>query len=183
MRYLLWFSILAILLAEPLLAAEGRMFELETRPNETTNLFPLWLDLAIPGYGAFHHREYWWALGYASAKISGAWLIYLAVKNHHYWNSVAVAAETRQQREHDTLMFANPQGNGWATAQEFRNRADSAFVMSVYAVLFETLVYGVSLYHTWRLNERQRLKSAPFYRLQNERTGEPRLDLGWQNTW
>lgn len=149
---------------------------------------PAALDLLIPGYGLYSHDRPYWAMSYAGLKLAGAALIYISIKNYRFWNSIEKAAAARDIVEHDPLLFQDPlNSEKYMTHQDIKNKRDQAWLMIVYAGIFEVLVYTVSFSHTWYLASEKKKQVKPFYRLEPEQTGtgsnsaiHPRIDAGLQ---
>ncbi|MCB1201315.1 MAG: hypothetical protein KDK41_11780 [Leptospiraceae bacterium] len=146
-------------------------------------------DLLIPGYGAFYYGKPYWGAAYATGKLAGAAMIFMAVRNYNYWQSVQTAASRvpgavlGAGETSPAVFLANPANSDqYLSPREIQNKVDEAFLLILYASLFEVAVYGFSAWHTWDLGTTQALKNGPLYRFGSEDT-EVRIDLGWQQSY
>lgn len=147
-------------------------------PEKKEILLPVFLDLVIPGYGTFSQKQYLWAGLYAGLKISGMYLIYFTYQNYIYRDSLAKAAEARQAKEYDRLLFQHPRGD-FLTAQQMRNEAQTAYTLFLYAVLAQGILYSISALHTYQLHYEHALNKAFSYEVKQE-PAQIRHDLSWK---
>ncbi|MDH5720121.1 MAG: hypothetical protein OEZ13_05785 [Spirochaetia bacterium] len=124
------------------------------------------LDLIIPGYGMFKTEEYEWGIWYISLKAVGAFWAYNLYNDYLYKNSIYKAADIKQKNEPGTLYFFDPvYKNESYSATELKSRAESALLLFAYSIIFETAIFAISSYHSYKNAFKESKSGVPFYNL------------------
>lgn len=135
------------------------------------------LDLLVPGFGMAHHQRYYWAAGYAAAKLGALYFTYVAWKNYQFALSWERAARRRQSNEDFPLKFIDPRdGQNALTYQEIRRRVGPAGLTLVYSVVANIVVYSVSALHSYSLSREDWQQAVPTFRLSHNSAA-----LSWEH--
>jgi hypothetical protein len=128
-------------------------------------------DFLVPGFGAIYYNRPGWAVFYATAKLGSIYLAYAAVNNYSYWNSLNIAAQSRQSTELAPLRYQAADGKNYTSTQIFNKKNESIVQISIASILL-TVVYSSSIIHNYAWHDQAENEAAGMYQISVNQEGK-----------